>query len=118
MASEQSILKTIRKMVGVPNDYTVYDDELIADINSVFSILFQLGVGSAPFRIEDDTAIWSDYMTDAQNLDMVKTYIRNKVKLMFDPPSNGTLVNALENQCKEFESRINYEVDPGGAVET
>lgn len=113
---EQSILKTIRKMVGVPNDYTVYDDELIADINSVFSILFQLGVGTEPFRINGEGAKWSDYISDEQNLDMVKTYVRNKVKLMFDPPANGTLANALENQCKEFESRINYEVDPGRSL--
>ena len=114
MAVEKSILKTIRKGVGLPvTGYDVFDDEIIMDINSVFSILFQLGVGDEPFHITGEDEKWDDFLTDEDaNLEMTKTYIRNKVKLMFDPPTSSFLVELLERQCSEFESRVNYEVDP------
>lgn len=114
MAVEKSILKTIRKGVGLPESgYEVFDDELIIDINSVFSILFQLGVGETPFHITGEDEEWDDFLTDEDaNLEMVKAYIRNKVKLMFDPPTSSFVVELLKKQCDEFESRVNYEVDP------
>ena len=114
MAVEKSILKTIRKGVGLPESgYEVFDDELIIDINSVFSVLFQLGVGETPFHITGEDEEWDDFLTDEDaNLEMVKAYIRNKVKLMFDPPTSSFVVELLKKQCDEFESRVNYEVDP------
>lgn len=117
MAVESSILKTIRKGIGIPGTgYEVFDDELIMDINSVFSILFQLGVGDAPFRITGEDEEWSDFLPDEdKNLEMTKTYIRNKTKLLFDPPTSSFLVELLQKQCAEFESRVSYEVDPGEA---
>lgn len=112
---EDSILKLTKQTVGVPEDYPTYDNEIIMDINSVFSILFQLGVGTEQFRITGATETWTSFFnttgTGSLNIDDVKTYMRNKVKLMFDPPSSSFLVQLLQDQCKEFECRINYQVD-------
>lgn len=113
---QPSILKTIRLGVGVPEDYTVFDTELIMDINSAFMVLFQLGVGSAPFRITGEDEEWSDYMELKDNLEGVKLYIRDSVKLMFDPPANSFLVDLLNRRKQEFEWRINVQVDPGKEV--
>lgn len=110
---EDSILKLTKKMVGVPPDYDAFDDEIMADINSVFFILFQLGVGDEPFEITSDEELWSEYLEDKpKNLAGIKTYMRHKVKLMFDPPTSSFLVELLERQCSEFESRVSYQVDP------
>lgn len=112
---EDSILNLLKPMVGVTTDYNVFDNELITDINSVFSILYQLGIGDKQYRITGAEETWTDFFEENEvedaNIDDVKTYMRNKVKLMFDPPTNSFLVQLLQDQCKEFESRINYEVD-------
>ena len=114
--AQDSILATIRLGVGVPEDYTVFDTELIMDINSAFMVLYQLGVGDAPFQITGEDEVWSSYIALSDNLEGVKTYIRDSVKLMFDPPMNSFLVDLLERRKKEFEWRINVQVDPGEGV--
>lgn len=112
---EDSILISTKKSVGTPSDYEVFDDEIIADINTAFSILYQIGMGSKPFRISGSSETWDEVLPDETSdidLDEVKSYVRNRVKLLFDPPASGTLVDLLERQCKEFECRISYKVDP------
>lgn len=111
MAEESSILKTIRPCVGIPNDYSVFDTELIADINSVFAVLHQLGVGASPFKITGEDETWDSYMAPSDNLEEIKTYMRDRVKLMFDPPMNSFLVDVIQKRIAEFEWRINSEVD-------
>lgn len=110
MALEASILKSIKPAVNVPADYTVFDGELIMDINAALSILHQ--VGTEPFEITGDTETWDDVPLAGAELSMVKKYVRDKVKLMFDPPASGTLVEILNKSCSEFESRISYATDP------
>lgn len=107
---EDSILVSVKRAVGVPDDYDIFDDTLIADINTAFAILYQIGFGSMAFQITGVTESWDDSPI-GDNTAEVKTYIFNRVKLMFDPPASGTLVDLLERQCKEFECRVNYEVD-------
>lgn len=115
-----SILNFAKKAAGaVTSDYTVFDDELIAYVNTVFSVLYQIGYGTAPFRIHDAMTGWSEYLPEetsegALDLDEIKAYVRNRVKLMFDPPASGTLIDLYERQCKEFECRVSYKVDDGG----
>lgn len=104
-----SILKTIRKMVGgIEADQTHFDSDLIVHINSVFSVLTQLGLGpSKGFLISDDTATWDQFIEDAENIELVKSYVYLRVKLLFDPPSSSAVLEAIERSISEFEFRLN-----------
>lgn len=105
---ESSILTSIKKLLGIAEEYTHFDADIIMHINSVFSVLTQLGVGpSDGFSIEDDSTIWKDYISNIKTLQMVQSYIHLKVKLMFDPPSSSTVVDAMNKQISEFEWRLN-----------
>ena len=108
----ESILTSIKKLLGITEEYTDFDPDIIMHINSVFMVLSQLGVGPAEgFRIEDDSAIWSDYITDDDNLDAVKSYIHLKVKMLFDPPLNSAVMEAMKQQINELEWRLNVNTD-------
>ena len=110
----ESILTSIKKLLGIAEEYEHFDNDIIMHINSVFMILTQLGVGpSIGFFIEDDTAVWSDFVPDLNRLQFIKTYVYQKVKLVFDPPSSSAALQALNESIKEFEWRINVQVDPG-----
>lgn len=112
----ESILATIKKQFPIEITDTSFDETLITTINSVFSILHQLGVGPENgFGITGYSETWSDYIEgDPYTLRDVKTYMYMKVKLIFDPPSNSSVLAATERLIAEFESRINMAVDPGG----
>lgn len=87
-------------------------------INSVFFILKQLGVNAnTNFSISDKEKLWSDYITPEQNLAAIKSYIYLKVKLAFDPPLSGSLVDVIKAQIAEYEFRIMIEVDSEPLVE-
>lgn len=108
-----SILISVKKLLGIAAEYEPFDAEIIAHINSVFSTLNQLGVGPAEgFMIEDEDAIWSDFLPTGTQLECVKTYMGQKVRLIFDPPDRTALLQALEKQVAEWEWRLNVAVDP------
>ena len=113
----ESILTSIKKLLGIAEDYTHFDADLIMHINSVFTILTQLGVGPKEgFRIEDEIATWNDFLqTDSVLFDSVKSYMHLKVKLLFDPPLSGTVMASYERMISEFEWRLNVTADPGQA---
>jgi len=104
-----TILASIKKLLGISEDDTVFDPDIVMHINSVFSILTQLGVGpTAGFMIEDYSATWADYLgEDSSHLNLVKSYIAAKVRLLFDPPVSSAVMNSLERTCSEFEWRLN-----------
>lgn len=102
-----SILTSIKKLLGIEEDYTHFDPDIIMCINTVLAVLTQLGVGPAEgFSIEDETAVWSDFIPDMSQYEAVKTYIHLRVKLLFDPPSS-TVIAAMERQISELEWRLN-----------
>lgn len=108
-----SILTSVKKMLGIDEAYEYFDADIIMHINSVFMILNQLGVGpKSPFRIEDHYPEWQDFSKDISFIQLVKTYMFMKVKLMFDPPQSSSAVEALNRQISEFEWRLNVQVDP------
>ena len=110
----ESILTSVKKMLGITEEYEHFDPDIIMHINSVFMILTQLGVGPENgFVIEDDQATWSDFIPRGQRLEMVKSYMYLKVRLLFDPPANGTLMQSMNQMIAEFEWRLNVAVDPG-----
>lgn len=106
----ESILNTIKKLLGIKEDYTEFDTDIIVQINTVFGILYQLGI-KKPFSITSADEKWSDYLTDMSKLEMVKSFMYAKVRLAFDPPTGG-LLDALKEQAAELEWRINVTVDP------
>lgn len=109
-----SILNTIKKMLGLAEDYDAFDTDIIVNINMVFNILNQIGVGpSDAFYINDATSTWDEFIEDMRQLQMVKTYIYLKVKQIFDPGASSALNTAIENQIKELEWRLSVQVDPG-----
>lgn len=104
---EDRILTSTKKVLGVPEDYTAFDLDIIIHINAAFSVLNQLGVGPEEgFMIEDDDAVWSDYLIDPIKLNMVRTFVFLKVKIVFDPPTTSFLIEALNKQIAEYEWRI------------
>ena len=115
-----SILTSIKKLLGIGEDYVQFDADIIMHINSAFMTLTQLGVGPAEgFIIEDKTVIWSDFIEDVSKLQAVKTYIFLKVKLVFDPASIGSSTLAVyERQIQELEWRLNVEAESKTIKET
>lgn len=105
----ESILTSIKKMLGIAEEYTQFDADIIMHINSVFTTLTQLGVGpSEGFYIESEADKWGEFIPDANKLQSVKTYIYLKVRLLFDPSSLGaSTLAAYERQIQELEWRLN-----------
>lgn len=109
---EDSILVSIKKLIGLAPEDESFDIDLITHINSAIDVLRQLGIDSDGFYIEDSSASWSDYLPSDKYLQQVKTYIYMKVRKWFDPPQNGTTMQALDSSIAELEWRINVTVDP------
>lgn len=109
-----SILTSIKKLLGITEEQKNFDQDLIMHINSVFSILTQLGVGpSEGFSIEGDSNTWEDFISGSTNLELIKSYVYMKVRLMFDPPLNSSVTESINKMISEMEWRINVTVDPG-----
>lgn len=109
----ESILTSIKKLLGITEEYTHFDADVLMHINMAFMVLYQLGVGSStPFSISDKSATWSDFLGDSTDLAGVKTYIYQKVKLVFDPPQSSAAITALKENIAELEWRLNVTVDP------
>lgn len=107
----QSILLTVKKMLGIAEEYHAFDLDIIIHINSAFLTLNQLGVGpDKPFQIIDETEIWSDFV-DTSEIPGIQTYIYLKTRLVFDPPTNSFLVDAIQKQIAELEWRMNVQVE-------
>lgn len=108
----ESILTSIKKLLGISKEYEHFDNDLIMHINSVFLILTQLGVGpKSGFIIEDDSAQWTDFIEDPTKLQAVKSYIFLKVKLLFDPPLSSSVLEANNRMLSELEWRLNFEIE-------
>ena len=110
-----SILNTTKKLLGITEENTEFDLDIILHINSVFTILTQLGVGpSSGFSIHDDSSTWNDFMSETENgekVEAVKNYMALKVRLMFDPPTSSTVLQSVNNMVSELEWRLNVLCD-------
>lgn len=108
MKELESILISIKKLLGPTATYTAFDTDIIIHINSVFTILTQLGYGPKEgFSIKDDSALWTDFMPENHKIEAVKTYMYMKVRLIFDPPTSSAVIEAYKQFINEFEWRIN-----------
>jgi hypothetical protein len=107
-----SILTSIKKLLGIEAEYEHFDPDIIMHINTAFMILTQLGVGpSEGFAIEDETSVWSDFLPANPRLESVKSYIYLKVKLLFDPPLSSSVIESINRSINELEWRLNVAVE-------
>lgn len=106
-----SILTSIKKLIGPAEKQEYFDVDLIIHINSVFMILMQLGVGPAKgYSITDKFNTWDEFMpTNSKNFEAVKTYMYLKTKLVFDPPSSAAVIESIERMIGELEWRLNVQ---------
>jgi len=114
---ESSILTSTKKILGIAKEYTAFDLDIITHINAAFSILNQLGVGPVEgFMIEDAGTDWEEFTVPMNQLNLVRTYVFLKVRLLFDPPVTSFLIEATTKQIEEYEWRLNtfreWELDP------
>ena len=102
-----SILTSVKKALGIAEDYTHFDPDIIMHINSVFMILQQMGVGSLDgFSIASDNETWDEFTDDNLKIEAVKSYMYLKVRLMFDPPT-GSILDSMNRIVSELEWRLN-----------
>ena len=102
-----SILTSIKKLLGITEEYTHFDDDLVMHINSVFMILTQLGVGPEDgYAITGKDNKWTEFIDD-NRLEAVKSYVHLKVKLLFDPPQSSAVMESMNRMISEFEWRLN-----------
>ena len=107
-----SILDSIKHVLGIAEDYTAFDLDVVIFTNSALGSLQQIGVGGdSGFIITDNTTLWSQYCTSLSYLNMVKTYIYMSVRLAFDPPANSFGLGAIEHQLEQLAWRINAAVE-------
>lgn len=113
---DESILTSVKKVLGIPEYYEHFDQDILLHLNSVMSILHQLGVGPENgFVVEDDSTTWSDLFDgdiDTNKMMYVKSYVCLRVHLLFDPPASSGAIDAMERQMRELEWRITVTRDP------
>lgn len=109
----ESILADIKKLLGIPNEVTHFDRDIVIFINAAFAALFQLGVGpnEHAYKIAGAENTWDEFIGTEENIENVKTYIYMSVKLAFDPPSTGPAMQSLKDLLKETEWRLNVACD-------
>lgn len=104
----ESILTSIKLLLGITEDYDYFDAQIITHINSVFMILTQLGVGPPEgFIINDKSNTWNEFIPDGKSLELVKSYVHLKVRTLFDPPSSSVVMESTNRMINEFEWRLN-----------
>lgn len=110
-----SILNSIKKLLGIREDYEQFDVDVKIHINSVLAALQQMGIGKAGFAISDSSSTWDEFLGDNAenfpNLEMVKSYVFMRVRLIFDPPTSGTAVEAYNKAIEEFEWRAHVAIE-------
>ena len=109
----ESILDTIKKMLGIDTEDVSFDLDIITLINPIIYTLAQMGIGpSTGFIVVDKNNTWNEYIGSSLfNLEGVKTYIYLKTKLIFDPPTNTTTIDAMTRNAQELEWRMMLEVE-------
>ena len=117
ISNNDSILTSIKKLMGLTEEYDAFDQDILILINSVLFELEQIGVKAKDgFTLSDKTAVWSDYSDDDRLLNALKPYIYMKTKLTFDPPTSSGALDSMNRIIDRFEWRINLYADTGGTV--
>lgn len=108
----ESILTSVKKLLGLEADYTQFDDDIIIHTNMALMSLTQIGIGpDGGFAISDDATTWTDFIGDRKDINGIKTYIFLKVRLVFDPPQNSFLIESINKQITELEWRLSVQTN-------
>lgn len=108
----ESILISIRKALGIEENYSGFDSEIIFAINTTIMFLHQLGVGPTNgFVVTGIDEVWNDLFNGIPNIEGIKSYILLKTRLEFDPPTNSFLLEAIKSQIGELAWRITVQAD-------
>lgn len=108
----ESILTTIKKLLGLGDDYAAFDTDVIANINTALMSLTQLGVGPTDgYFISGESETWSDFIGGSKSIEAVKTYIYLSVKLVFDPPTSNYVLESMDRQIYELAWRIRLQAE-------
>lgn len=103
----ESILNSIKKVLGIDPSYDVFDVDILMHINSVFADLHQIGAApNPPIKVMDETTVWDDFIQGKENVDMVQTYVALRVRLLFDPPTSAYGIDSLQKQADKLEWRL------------
>lgn len=106
-----SILTSIKKLLGLSEEVTVFDNDIIIHINTVLSSLIQMGVGPQDgFSITSAAQTWDAFIGDKKTIEQVKSLVYLKVRLLFDPPTTSFLLESINRQISELEYRVYTEV--------
>lgn len=105
------ILTDIKKLIGFDDEYKAFDQDIVITINSALSVLKQIGVDITSSITIDGAEDWEDVLGENADIEMIKHYIYFKVRLAFDPPLNSSILESIKEQIKEYEWRINLEVE-------
>ena len=109
-----SILNSTKKFLGIQPEDSSFNNDLIPLINTAISVAMQIGIGKDPtFAISGEDEVWSDFVDDFSNIEMLKTYIGLQTKLLFDPPSHAAGIEVINKHIQMLEFRLNIQVDTG-----
>ncbi len=108
-----SILNNVKKLLGIDSEDDSFDIDVMTMINSTIPSLAQMGIGpSNGYIVTSADDKWTDWITTNDiNLQGVKTYLYLKIKLIFDPPTNSTVVEAFNKNLNELEWRMMLAVE-------
>lgn len=108
----ESILTSVKKLLGIAEECTDFDVDIIIHINTVFMELTQMGVGpESGYRIEDDTNTWDEFTNDDIALEAVKSYVPLKVKALFDPTASSAVSESIKREIDRLEWRLYIAAD-------
>lgn len=117
--NDDSILTSIKKLLGIASDYQQFDTDIIMNINSSFAVLNQLGVGpEGGFTISDSSTTWNEFLGDNKKLEMAKMYCYLRCRLIFDPPQSSAVTESINNTIHELEWRLTVVTDEASEVST
>ena len=114
-----SIYYSVKKLAGLDRDYNAFDLDILTHLNSIFVILYQLGLGpDTPYQVSDPDQTWADFLGEDEvpSLNMIREYVSLKLRIRFDPPTSGILRDALLEQIKEDEFRLFIEGEERGRL--
>lgn len=107
----ESILTSIKKLLGIPEEYEAFDQDLIIHINTMLTRLYQVGVGVPNFSIVDKSSTWDQFLIDESKYQQAKTYVYIRVRLLFDPPQSGAANEAFKETLRELEWLLFVDAD-------
>lgn len=102
-----SVLSSTKQMLGISPEDTSFDVNVIMSINAALTILMDLGLTEVEDQIvTSDKMTWDELLGGRTDIEYVKTYIYQKVKMIFDPPTSTAAIDAMQRSISELEWRI------------